>query len=366
MKKRIFTSFVFITILLTFTAFGLSASAEQNSALVIGNNDIKVSAGREIEVTFTADTSATYTLSLAEGENNAWVVILTDFGSEDIYLPYDFKLKVGQSKTFVVSTVSGMKDTINLVLSSDVVVETPKTECEINGHTWTDATCTTPKTCEFCFETEGAALGHNWVNRKCTECSAYDTGVYVGEDGRLCFFEWGGKILSGKIYVTENASNGLVKSGWYYTDANGRFYNNETAVINGQLHYFINGQGANGVREIDGELYCFDWLGRVRKNENGQRIYVTNASSNGIVKEGWYYTENTGRFYNEEIATVNGQLYYFVNGQGRNGVFEYEGNLYCADWTGLIRIGKIYITASSSNGIVKEGWYNTDGKGMIK
>ncbi len=273
------------------------------------------------------------------------------------------------------------------------------------------------------------------INGKCDDCKKAYSGVHVYDNGLYCF-EWNGVIRKGKIYITAASSNGIVKEGWYYTDNTGRFYNNEMATFDGQLHYFINGQGANGVREIDGELYCFDWLGRVRKNENGQRIYVTSDSSNGIVKEGWYYTDNTGRFYNEEIAkidgsyyylvngnksgngvfeyngslycvdwtglvrtgriyiteasakgivksgwyytdntgrfyneeiaTINGQLYYFVNGQGRNGVFEYEGNLYCADWTGLIRIGKIYITASSSNGIVKEGWYNTDENGMIK
>ena len=30
-------------------------------------------------------------------------------------------------------------------------------------HVWTDATCTTPKTCSECGETEGEALGHTWV-----------------------------------------------------------------------------------------------------------------------------------------------------------------------------------------------------------
>ena len=37
------------------------------------------------------------------------------------------------------------------------------------GHTWGNATCTEPKTCTVCGETEGNALGHRWVDATCTE-----------------------------------------------------------------------------------------------------------------------------------------------------------------------------------------------------
>ena len=36
-------------------------------------------------------------------------------------------------------------------------------------HTWTEATCTEPKTCSVCGETEGEALGHTWVEATCAE-----------------------------------------------------------------------------------------------------------------------------------------------------------------------------------------------------
>ena len=35
-------------------------------------------------------------------------------------------------------------------------------------HTWTEATCTKPKTCSTCGETEGEALGHTWTEATCT------------------------------------------------------------------------------------------------------------------------------------------------------------------------------------------------------
>ena len=43
------------------------------------------------------------------------------------------------------------------------------------AHTWTDATCTAPKTCSVCNVTEGSALGHTGGSATCTEapvCSA--------------------------------------------------------------------------------------------------------------------------------------------------------------------------------------------------
>lgn len=42
------------------------------------------------------------------------------------------------------------------------------------GHNWTDATCTDPKTCTVCGKTEGDALGHDYVDGACSRCDAED------------------------------------------------------------------------------------------------------------------------------------------------------------------------------------------------
>ncbi len=47
--------------------------------------------------------------------------------------------------------------------------ECGETEGEPLGHSWADATCTEPKTCSVCGETEGEALGHSWADATCTE-----------------------------------------------------------------------------------------------------------------------------------------------------------------------------------------------------
>lgn len=42
------------------------------------------------------------------------------------------------------------------------------TEGSAAGHDWMAASCTSPKTCRSCGSTEGSALGHDWVNATCT------------------------------------------------------------------------------------------------------------------------------------------------------------------------------------------------------
>ena len=54
-------------------------------------------------------------------------------------------------------------------------------------HEWKEATCTEPKTCTKCGETEGEALGHKWTEATCTkakECSrcGEESGEPLGHD----------------------------------------------------------------------------------------------------------------------------------------------------------------------------------------
>ncbi len=56
------------------------------------------------------------------------------------------------------------------------------TEGEPLGHLWSDATCTTPKTCSRCGATEGEALGHDWKDATCTEAKTCSRcGVAKGD-----------------------------------------------------------------------------------------------------------------------------------------------------------------------------------------
>ena len=63
----------------------------------------------------------------------------------------------------------------------------PETDpCKLYGHTWNEATCTTPKTCSECGTVEGTELGHthaeavkeNEVAATCTVAGSYESVVY--------------------------------------------------------------------------------------------------------------------------------------------------------------------------------------------
>ena len=48
------------------------------------------------------------------------------------------------------------------------------TEGKANGHSWKSATCTSPKTCTVCGATSGKTAGHNFYNGNCTSCGKED------------------------------------------------------------------------------------------------------------------------------------------------------------------------------------------------
>ena len=63
-----------------------------------------------------------------------------------------------------------------------------ETEGEALGHDWADATCTEPKICARCGETEGEALGHDWTEatltepKTCVRCGATEGDPLSAED----------------------------------------------------------------------------------------------------------------------------------------------------------------------------------------
>lgn len=48
------------------------------------------------------------------------------------------------------------------------------TEGSANGHSWNNATCTSAKTCSVCGATEGSATGHNYNGGTCSSCGKSD------------------------------------------------------------------------------------------------------------------------------------------------------------------------------------------------
>ncbi len=67
---------------------------------------------------------------------------------------------------FYEEVIPAMKKGITFVLA--LVICLSLCACG-HQHTWKSATCTEPKTCTKCGETEGSALGHSWEKATCTE-----------------------------------------------------------------------------------------------------------------------------------------------------------------------------------------------------
>ncbi len=74
-------------------------------------------------------------------------------------------------------------------------------------HAWRDATCTAPKTCSECKETDGEALGHTWINATCLLPKTCATCNIT--DGNALGHSWNaGTCTDPKTCVTCNATEG--------------------------------------------------------------------------------------------------------------------------------------------------------------
>ena len=186
------------------------------------------------------------------------------------------------------------------------------------------------------------------------------TGVSLVREinGELYFVEWNGQVTPGKQYIGDEYTNGLTTAGWHYADENGRLYNNEFAAIDGKIYYMVNGKpdatGVSSIREIHGVFYYVEWNGHV-------------ATGKVYTELGWRYTDESGAFYNNEFATVEGKLNFFVDGAiYTGGVFAYEGNLYYAAWNGVVATNEtVYIIAEEANGLIIYGHHTFDAEGKM-
>jgi len=124
----------------------------------------------------------------------------------------------------------------NNITASAVNAEEP--DCE---HEWIDATCTAPKTCSLCGETEGEALGHTYVDGICSACGAekpagptkidsvanltagiyYLAGYSIGYSNNDTVEDWSNNpwhVWTGEVY-----NGDLVTTPYYYNENTGEF-----------------------------------------------------------------------------------------------------------------------------------------------
>ena len=112
---------------------------------------------------------------------------------------------------YIYVVVTASKANYNTKMFTDVTdASNNKYAAVVCEHTYTDATCTVPKTCTKCGATSGSALGHNWSGatcttaNTCTRCGAWGSGA-LGHDTRSatctqpercvrCGETWGSKL----------------------------------------------------------------------------------------------------------------------------------------------------------------------------
>jgi len=190
-------------------------------------------------------------------------------------------------------------------------------------------------------------------------------GIFEHEGNYYYGLTDGGAIQTGKVYVIAGDTNGLVNSGFNYFHEDGRLYHKEFLEINGKTYYMVMGQVSKaGIFEHEGGLYYALTDGGEIKTG---KVYVIAGDTNGLVKAGWNYFDETGKLLDKVFFEIDGKTYYMVNGQiAKLGVFEHEDGLYYAKRDGgEVMFGKVYMVASDANGLAATGWIYTDENGRI-
>ncbi len=123
----------------------------------------------------------------------------------------------------------------------------------IHFHSWEPATCSAPKTCPDCGETQGAPLGHKWQDATCTDpktCTvcAETSGTPLGHDWIPATYETPDTCSR----CGETQGDVLVMDGW--------------SERNGATYYFEDGEPVTGFQTIGGTEYYFQEDGTLAKD----------------------------------------------------------------------------------------------------
>ena len=179
----------------------------------------------------------------------------------------------------------------------DATCTTPKTcsECSATegsalGHNYKDATCTAPKSCSTCGATEGSALGHNYMAGVCTRCSqqqenyhALNTGYWTVTtctpvlDFDACIIHIYFKDSSLDIGYGADINNFSpeFKNDLLEDYNNGRPY---VKLINGGYYYFAAGDGGSITYTESGNtisVNCEDYIHFTFERISGNQLKIT-------------------------------------------------------------------------------------------
>ena len=273
-------------------------------------------------------------------------------------------------------------------------------------HSWNAATCTAPKTCSKCGETEGTSLGHSYSDGICSGCGQADpnapkkNGLCLDEDGMWKYYvngvvdtdyvglvNYGGTLFYVINGVWDGSCTGLVESNgtlYYVTGSVVDTGYNSLAMYNNVWYCVRNGvvdTGYTGMTQFGGTLfYAINgvWDGSYTGlvESDGTLYYVagsvmdTNYNSLAMYNNVWYCVRNgvvdTGY---TGVTQFGGTLFYAVNGVwdgSCTGLVESDGTLYYV-------VGSVQNTTYNSLAVYNNVWYyvengvaNTGYTGMVQ
>lgn len=201
--------------------------------------------------------------------------------------------------------------------------ECGETEGEPLGHTWVEATCTEPKHCSVCGETEGEPLGHTWIEanyqdpKTCSVCGATE-----GEPLPADFETYG---------LTINAEEGGTYD--YVTVCSENSSKTTVGHATFSDYRIIEEDAELGLEKKDG----YEWrtlhvsIAFDDENANNYGMSIGRCYENYYDIEGW---DNSSEF--DEETNMN---HYVVNYHGT----DYESTLfYTAKWLGWVNETNTY------------------------
>lgn len=210
---------------------------------------------------------------------------------------------------------------------TDATCDTPKTckDCketsgEPAGHKWLDATCYNPKVCKNCDATDGEALGHDWLEATteapttCSRCKVTE-GTKINTDPR--FTTASTKALHGK-WTCETAFTGeMFEMDGYIEEIPAtlsyEFKNNGDLIADIELHDYFAFTDALKAQTKDALIYTI-----VMQGYTESQVDDVMVASFGMILD-QYVEEYIGAIDLDELfAAFTQDMVYYV---GQNGLY---------------------------------------------
>ena len=144
------------------------------------SNTATTTATVETTDAMTESTTAPTTEATAEAATEATTVPTTEPTTAPTTEPTTVPTAAPTTAPPVETTVTPTTAPVHTHSFSKATCVSPKTcacgvtEGKATGHDWREATCTEPKTCAVCGTTSGSTAGHNFSNGKCKTCGKVD------------------------------------------------------------------------------------------------------------------------------------------------------------------------------------------------